>query len=212
MFFRLKVSLLIEMNQQKRVNWNAVGKIAGKDWKNDSDKIHFLKSINYSQSAILDQISPYFEIDFNEYQQKVKPYLTLKELTELQSKGVHIGSHSWDHPQFNQLELADQLNQVSKSVEWVRTHLKSDILTFSFPFTDDGVSQLFFDKIKEPHPFFPELTFSCAGLKNENNPFHFQRIPMEKHYHSAKYTILKQYIFYLLKGLIGKNKVKRPLS
>jgi hypothetical protein len=54
-----------------------------------------------------------------------------------------------------------------------------------------------------------DATFGTAGLKEDPVDFHFQRIPMEMKKIPA-YRILKgEYIYYLLKGLLGRNKITR---
>lgn len=135
-------------------------------------------------------------------------YMKKSEITQLHRDGFGIGAHSMSHSFFAKIPLARQLEECQASVEAVRQEWPQKNAYFAFPFTDDGVDSSFFDHMRD---FLPDLYFfGTAGLKKENNPYHFQRIPME---YQATYSIqhiLKVEHWYALgKSLLGKNKVKR---
>ena len=102
------------------------------------------------------------------------------------------------------LDLAKQLTQTRESIETIRLQFNLDYSVFSFPFTDDGVTQQIFNKIAE----FTDLTFGCAGIKEDSAKNHLQRIPMETN-QTGKEIIKSEYLYCLLKQKAGKNKIIR---
>ncbi|MEM9819431.1 MAG: hypothetical protein AAF985_00105, partial [Bacteroidota bacterium] len=78
---------------------------------------------------------------------------------------------------------------------------------FAFPFTDDQVSSSFFEKITEEK--IAELTFACAGFKQQSISFHFQRWPLEWYTIDAERQLRGELWYYLLKKMLGKHRVKR---
>jgi len=54
-----------------------------------------------------------------------------------------------------------------------------------------------------------DITFGCAGLKEKEFPFHYQRFPMEVADEDADTLISTEYAYFLSKGLMNKNKIDR---
>ena len=52
-------------------------------------------------------------------------------------------------------------------------------------------------------------TFGSAGIKNDINVNHLQRIPMEMSTYNAKQLLKAEVLYYLLKMPFGRNKVHR---
>ena len=125
------------------------------------------------------------------------------------SKGFTFGAHSCNHPLYADMNLVAQLQQTKDSVHFVQRNFNVKYRAFSFPFTDDGVGSNFFEAIKKEK--IAEITFGCAGLKEEEEdfPFHFQRIPMERYATSAEEQLKGEYAYFVLKGLVGRNEVLR---
>ncbi len=210
MFFRLKISLLIEQVKSRKniVDFNQIKAITKKDISNNASLIHFLYQMNYHQQLMIDDLAVCLGVDFFKYLEKHKPYLTLNELQNIAADGVCIGAHSMDHPLFNQLSEDKQFNQFAESVTWVKNNIVPEFTTFSFPFTDFAISQKFFKSIKES-PLEIDLTFGTAGLKKDSVPFHFQRIPIEKKDWVLEKTLLFQYVYFLLKAPFFRNTIRR---
>jgi len=54
-----------------------------------------------------------------------------------------------------------------------------------------------------------DISFGCAGLKDDMFKQHFQRIPMENDGRTAENIIKFEYLYYILKKLAKKNAIKR---
>jgi len=84
-----------------------------------------------------------------------------------------------------------------------------DYRLFSFPFTDYGVKSSFFLKIFDPYQPVADITFGGAGLKKDFMKAHLQRIPFEGNSLSAKQILATEYVYWLLKAIIGRNSISR---
>lgn len=135
--------------------------------------------------------------------------MSLQQLKNLSDQGFYIGAHSKDHQLFANLSMQDMLMQYRESMEFVRNEIGTGYGIFSFPFTDDGVSARFFEEIKGEGMPPLDASFGAAGLKNDPLPFHYQRIPMEIGRIPACLLLRGEYLYYLAKGIVRKNEIKR---
>jgi len=152
----------------------------------------------------LDQLALTHQIDFSEYQ----PYLKMEEIKSLQTDGFTIGAHSMNHPEFWLLNEEQQYHQVTESMKWVVDHFQPSIRTFSFPFTDDGIKQSLFERLK--HDEIVDVTFGTAGLKYDRAENHLQRIPVELNPNwSIRKVVHYEYFYYFVRSILGRNTVIR---
>ena len=163
-----------------------------------------LLNLKYADKFILDGLANEHKVDFNAYLKKHEPYLTSKQIKELIGKGFTFGAHSKDHPLYKDLDFAEQLSQTQESLATIKSQFNLEYSVFSFPFTDDGVPQQLFNELTK----FTDLTFGCAGIKEDSANNHLQRIPMETS-QSGKEIIKSEYLYCLIKQTIGKNKIIR---
>lgn len=163
-----------------------------------------LLNISFHEKDEIDNFAKTLNVDFNEYLEKEKPYLTSIQIKDLINQGFTIGAHSQNHPLYNLLDENEQISQTLNSVNYLKQEFGLDYRVFSFPFTDDGVHKSFFKAI-ESHV---DLTFGSAGIKKDCIRFNLQRIPMETN-HSAEDIIKTQYFYCFLKKLSVKNKITR---
>ena len=161
-------------------------------------------SIPYSDRRKLDELAQQNGIDFASYLKEQQPYLSSEQIKILMEQGFTFGAHSIDHPLYHQLTIEEQLHQTEESVQKVNNQFDTGYKVFSFPFTDDGVDTSFFENIRGK----VDATFGCAGLKKQEYDFHYQRILMETN-GEAKQILKTEYLYYLMKGVIGRNKVIR---
>ena len=162
----------------------------------------------YADLLSLDQTAEDVGIDWNEYLEKEKPYMTMEQLQQLQSDGFTIGAHSWDHPEFWLLDDERQLDEIRESMEWLEANFAPKIKAFAFPFTDFGVSNYVFDAIQRER--LCDITFGTAGLKLDREPNHFQRLPMENpSAKSAKHLIKSEYLAFKIKKQFDKHFAER---
>jgi peptidoglycan/xylan/chitin deacetylase (PgdA/CDA1 family) len=167
------------------------------------DRKREVLSIGYSDRAMLDEIAQRVGLDFGIFLSTYRPYMGIVHLNSLAQQGFTLGGHSLDHPMYKSLEIAEQVRQTVESVEWVGSRWKMPA-AFAFPFTDDGVSSRFFRSL--PGDW---MTFGTAGIKLDEEPGHFQRVPMERYSHPAQRMVPGLLLAYWMKHLIGRGSVRR---
>ena len=88
------------------------------------------KDLFYRYESVL------FEIDKNiqDFLKNDKPYLTLKQIKELQKQGFTFGAHSVNHPLYSSINLIEQIKQTKDSLQWVQDNLNENIKSFLFLF------------------------------------------------------------------------------
>jgi len=165
--------------------------------------------VTYRRRSELDDMAKLVDLDFKAFLKVKKPYLTSTQISELAQTGFYIGAHSKDHPLFKELAQDEQLTQYQDSLTMVQQAFGLTYGLFSFPFTDDGVTAAFFDALSAEGMPPLDATFGTSGLKEDPVDFHFQRIPMEIKKLPASRILKGEYLYYLLKGLLGKNKISR---
>ncbi|MBN2487373.1 MAG: polysaccharide deacetylase family protein [Bacteroidales bacterium] len=168
---------------------------------------NYVKGLTFRQTNTLQEAINYLEVDIERQLQDYRPYMSKDEIGHLVSKGFTVGAHSEGHPEFYLLTEEEQLQQAGKSVETLIEWFNLPYSIFAFPFTDSGVKKSFFEKFNEIYK--PDLTFACAGLKNDPEKNHIQRIAMDNRYLQAENLLKSEYLHYFLKGLVGKRRVKR---
>ncbi len=154
----------------------------------------------------LDAVAEKLNISFADYLKTYKPYMTIKELQQLERDGFIIGGHSHNHLLFSNLPEDKQLIQTVESLKFVNQHFSPKHKLFAFPFTDFGVKQTFFEKLYKTN--LVDFSFGTAGLKKDSFPKNIQRIPMDVQ-NSAQETLKYEYFYYFVKQFFGKNKIKR---
>ena len=164
LFYRHKVALLIDSMKRKEPS-SAV-----------KSEIKKILAITYSQRECLDKTAELLEIDFQDFLKKHRPYLTVKELLNMKEKGFTIGSHSIDHPRYAEIGEQEQIRQTVESCKYIKDTFQESHAYFSFPFTEEKVSDSFFDAVSQ----HTDLTFGITGMKTGNQGKHIGRIDMEK--------------------------------
>jgi peptidoglycan/xylan/chitin deacetylase (PgdA/CDA1 family) len=212
MFYRYKASLLIERLQ--KMNYQADNKNFPESWfhENDlpfSDDYHGLLMISYADRHLLDELALKLDVDFDEFLLKQRPYLDPVQIFSLIQQGFTFGAHSIDHPEYRFLEEEEQIRQTSESIDLVSKRFGIMEKLFSFPFTDYGVKKTFFEKVFDPERPMADLTFGGAGLKGDSVRRNIQRIPFEGTFLNAKQILGTEYLYYMIKAIFGKNRIKR---
>jgi len=207
LFFRYKASLLIGCFKKNPALQKMEAVQMWQQQLSNNNISEQLLDIKYHNQDKLDHLATVIGFDFKSYLQTQQPYMTGAQILELSEQGFYFGGHSVDHPEYQYIDLSNQLKQTCESVGQVMEKYKMSHGLFSFPFTDHKVSSEFFDKIKNESQI--ELTFGTAGLKNEKIPFHFQRIPFEAGNLSAHEILNVELLYYLLKRPLGKNTIDR---
>ncbi len=157
------------------------------------------------QEKYLDEAATLLGINFDDYLRKQKPYLTTWQLLKLKEQGFAIGAHSFTHPEFWNISEEEQLNEITKSMDWLVGKVNPEIKAFSFPFTDSGVSRKVMKEVKETAVC--DVTFGTAGIKYDDTYCHFQRYPVEKD-GSFELNLKAELVYLALRKLVGKATVK----
>lgn len=204
-FFRFKAALLLQSISTSREAENTAPQfLRGYGITKSSEIRQFLLSVNYTGRHLLDELAAICGVDFNDFLQKERPYMSEIQIVELQNKGFTIGIHSTDHPQFSEIDLPAQQQQVKQSIDWLDNCCKPVLRAFAFPFTDAGVSPVFFEWLARQ----VDISVGTAGLKDDVYPFHFQRVPMEDYQQPPQKTLRTLYCNYLVKKTIGRHIVR----
>lgn len=210
MFFRYKESILIELINginRKSKEWKIL-----KSWFNDnkmsaaSYKKELLK-IKYDRRDMLDELSGILNFSFSDYLEKEKPYLTGGQINELIKKGFTFGAHSIDHPEYRFISFEEQIKQTLGSIDEISRRFSPGYKIFAFPFTDHQVGRQFFEKINGDGTI--DFTAGAAGMKRDSIYNNIQRIPMDEYYLGARDRIKIDYIYYLFKSVVNRNKITR---
>lgn len=212
LFFRYKASILIDRLIRKPASPALAEEIRttciryGLKYRNSP---YALLGIRYADRTLLDELAVLLETDFTEYLAAHKPYMDRYQVDACLQAGFLAGAHSVDHPLFSALPESQQLLQARESLRMVQNEFDTDYGLFSFPFTDQGIAGSLFDSLfSGSDPRF-DLTFGCAGLKDDACERNIQRIPMESGRFRAATILQGEYLYYILKSLPGRNLIRR---
>lgn len=204
LFYRYKASLLIQFYQKStlKVKHNFY------EFFNSKLKIQEkLLSIGFDNRKVFDELADFVGYSFNDFLEKEKPYLTTDQIKDLIDRGFTIGSHSINHPLYSELSLNEQILQTKESIKFLHQNLNLDYTVFSFPFTDLGVSNGFFQSSFYKNNI--DLSFGTSGIKKDKIKNNFQRLFFEIDNKKATSYLLEQYIKYLLKIPLGRSNMPR---
>lgn len=209
LFYKHKAALLFQAWQQSKQLpvHDITQKLNAYGLQPPDDKGTFLLDIPWEKRALLDELAPLLEVDFNRFLQEEQPYLTWSEIQDLHKQGFAFGTHTASHPYLPALSLQEQLQAIHQPFNTLQQYIPQAYHFFSFPFTDDGLSYALFRALHDSPQKHPLFTFAGAGLKKQQFPRHFQRIPMERNGLAGAEIIKGEYFYYLLKSLAGKNTV-----
>jgi peptidoglycan/xylan/chitin deacetylase (PgdA/CDA1 family) len=199
LFHRYKASLILsELKSNPNSDVELLLKKGGLNQEN-------ILQANISRVEILNNAAELLKINFSEFLQNEKPYLTSDQIDKLKKQGFSIGAHSENHPEFWSISEEDQYNEVKQSMDWVVQNFNPQIKTFAFPFTDSGVSLKLLQKLQSEN--ICDLTFGTAGLKYDECKNHFQRYPAEQA-GNFKLNLKSEFVYFKLRHIIGKSTVK----
>lgn len=203
LFYRYKASLLVH---QVRDDCRAMEKVA--DFlKIDKEQVEAsIKMIAWDQRALLDALAEEAELDYAGYLRSKPVYMNKEEVEGLLKWGFDIGAHSSDHVDFTSLDAGEMKQQVKASVKDLQKRFGIQTAYFSFPFTSDGIPREVIDTILEKGT--ARALLGTAGLKRTGKPEYIQRIPMEKYLTPVLETLKAEYLYYLLKKPLGRNRLR----
>lgn len=208
--YQHKASLIIEhllkTNVSKTVSKKIAALLQGLNGTG-KDILQRILTIRYDQRDLVDEIGTILDIDFKDYLQKQRPYLTSEEVRKLIKKGFTIGAHSIDHPLYADLTLDEQIRQTTESVRFVKNTFNLDYGAFAFPHTDLGVSKRYFAEIAKSG--LVDVSFGTAGMIDDCIPRSIQRFSLEKPLIPAKNIFALQSAKQLWRKIKHTNLVQR---
>jgi len=207
LFYRYKVSLLIEEINSKIDSRKKVANHFRMNEHNFNDIQNKFLSLKYKDEPTIDRIAELLEFDFTAYLKEQQPYLFKNQIKELINRGFSIGSHSLNHPLFKDIDLSEKKRQIVESFKFIEQEFDVTNLYFSFPFSDDSVERDFFDWLHSIAGC--QLSFGISGLKHDYMKYHLHRIPFEQSSNKVQDIIKSEYLYYIVKSLINKNKIIR---
>ncbi|MDR0732886.1 MAG: polysaccharide deacetylase family protein [Dysgonamonadaceae bacterium] len=190
LFYRHKAAILIDKLNNGKISSTVKKEI-------DASKIY---AVSYANRHLLDEMAVLFDVDFQSFLKTEKPYLTTDELKEMQQKGFTVGAHSIDHPNFGELNPAEQIRQITESCAFVKETFGEQKACFSFPFSDENIPASLFKAIENK----VDMSFGITGIQVKNNGRHFGRIDMEKNGGNAGGTINKSFLKYIFQVAVYK--------
>lgn len=212
LFYKYKASLIIDRLEKHDYPVSLLELTSSRldvSYDNKDSLKKALLNVNHQDRDFLKAMAKMVEVDFKTFLKIKKPYLSKKQVLKIIDQGFEIGSHSMNHPLFASLSLEEQVQELKESLQWIKKKLKLEYKYFAFPFTDDGVDSMFFDRIFSLKKPMVDMSFGTAGMKRDMYPFHFQRIPMDVTKSGARIYLKGEYIYYLLKALTGRNIIRR---
>lgn len=209
LMFRYQASLLIEQLQgASAALLGAVGDLWSRQGLPFASPKQSLLQLRWNDRAILEPTAQLCGLSFEAFLQEQQPYMTKVQLQDLLDRGFELGSHSCNHPRYQYIPLAEQLQQTLQSQQWLEAHFALPRRLFAFPFTDFEVSRAFFEHILKKEVF--DMTFGGAGLKQERITGQVQRWGVETQDNTPLPRLLHtEYCYYLLKALVGKHIIHR---
>ena len=210
-FYRCKISLLLhELSKIKNSETELRKFSSGMDWNFSSlpEMKEYLKSLKSKDEPLLDKAANLLNFSYSEYFEKTKPFLSSEQIIELKREGFTIGAHSWDHPYFQSLNKEEQLEQVNKSMRYVKEQFNQELLTFSFPHSDEGLAQELFNEILQLS-VEPDLIFGIQNQKSELQNRMLHRFNAERPETPMSRQLNGILMAIMLRKISGKNQVNR---
>lgn len=207
LFYRYKVSLIIEKLRTNRALLEPLSEVLYEKKYDIEEVSKALLSINYTSIDLIDKVADTIELCFDDYLTKEMPYLSTDQIKELIRKGFKIGSHSIDHPFFDNISINEQKKQITESFRFLIEQFAINYKFFSFPFSDEGVTIDLFDWLYDVEKC--NLSFGTSGLKQDYSVQHIHRVAFDGTLNKAEDIVKLQYFNFLVKDFIGKNKAIR---
>jgi peptidoglycan/xylan/chitin deacetylase (PgdA/CDA1 family) len=170
LMWRHKVSLLVERSGQQS------GRVPPQLKLQPGEAVGSkLKALRAGEAHLLNDIARFFEVDFDDYLRRARPYLTADQVLELARAGFEFGAHSVSHPYFNELTAAEQQEQILGSVNFIRG-LGLRCRCFAFPFHDNGVPASLFRYMSA---LDLDFSFGTSEARVDTIGFSFQRFALD---------------------------------
>ena len=201
LFYRYKVALLLAEIEHTTLA-KQISSVLSLSKIKIADPVKYLLQLKYKDTNLIDSIAQSCNYNFDDYLQKVQPYLSTTQIFDLIKDGHTIGAHSVDHPLYGDINPQVQFVQTRDSMRVISEKFNLPNNYFAFPFTADGV-------VKELFPaMYGELniqkSFGTAGLQKNKINNHIERIPAEHKTYDLESLVKNEYHYFQFKKLFGK--------
>ena len=205
MFFRFKVSLLLELLPEKsEVEKERAARILQCPV---SELRKRLLDLSYLERELIDRVAELWYYSFEAYLSGNPIYLNLHHIADMMKKGFEFGAHGLDHPLFSLLPAHEVLDHIRQSTEDLQTRFGLEYKYFSFPFTDYGVQDEIIEELFRRGII--DAGFGAAGLKEDRWPGYKQRVPMELAGMGARKILRGELNRRRLRLMMGNNHASR---
>lgn len=213
LFYDFKKGLLIDY-LTKRVPTatllDSAAAITGIQQLTTAKLIAYVRSVNYLQRHIPDELGLLFELDFEGFLKKEKPFMSTHQIKNLIDKGFEVGAHSMTHPLYRLIPLAQQLAETQESIDRVDKTFHPKYKVFAFPHVDTGVENQFFNAVFSAAAWGrPDLVFGNRTAMLEQNPLMIHRFIGENPLISAEAICKAVLLFNTVNQWRGKAYVTR---
>lgn len=201
LFYRYKVALLLA-EVEHTILAKQISSVLSLSKIKIADPVKYLLQLKYKDTNLIDSIANACNYNFDDYLQKVQPYLSTTQIFDLIKDGHTIGAHSVDHPLYSNINPQVQFVQTRDSMRVINEKFNPPNNYFAFPFTADDV-------VKELFPaMYGELniqkSFGTAGLQKNKINNHIERIPAEHQTYDLESLVKNEYHYFQFKKLFGK--------
>jgi peptidoglycan/xylan/chitin deacetylase (PgdA/CDA1 family) len=170
-----------------------------------------IRSIKYRQRHLLDACATALDMSFEEYLQSRRPYMTSSNVASLLKQGFDIGSHSIDHPLFNELTEQECLNQATTCMNLLEESFGVRLRSFAHPFSNVGLSQRHIRQLLEEGGFKIILGTSGGKVDIDKRVIHRNAIEDSKQ-RSAEHIVADYLARFVPRRLAGRQKLDRPVA
>jgi peptidoglycan/xylan/chitin deacetylase (PgdA/CDA1 family) len=176
LFYRFKAALLLERLKTTSVQARREAhRLIGTCDDSVEDLTQFLLRAQHRDGMMLNGMAAVLGVNFEDYLQRVRPFMNGEQVKRLLRQGFDVGGHSLDHPSFAGLPLEEQVRQTREDVDALTTRFGLPHRFFAFPFGAVAVSQTFYAATSL------DLAFGTGGWFHSAPERLVNRVAMESH-------------------------------
>ncbi|MGO9554396.1 MAG: polysaccharide deacetylase family protein [Syntrophobacteraceae bacterium] len=168
--------------------------------KETNEMINILRFPDQNVLDVLDKLAEIAGIDYKDYLNGKRPYLSATEITALIEKGFSIGGHGVAHRPYSELDFQTQVEETAQCMLVLEEKFGIKHKVFSFPHGAGGVSSQLLTLLNYEN--IAQVTFGTGGFMDTYHPRHFERLSLENPLMPAASGISLGYGKRLLKNII----------
>ncbi|MBN1231280.1 MAG: polysaccharide deacetylase family protein [Anaerolineales bacterium] len=171
MFYRNKVSLCIDAylqlsEDEAREKIEEISLALDKSVVEIGSFPQWMMSLVQADEPMIDQVCGMLGMDVKTFLKKKKPFLTLKQIKQLDADGFTIGSHTRSHSKLVQVTEKEMEEEIVESSKIIQKITGNERVPFSFPNSATGIDRNRLQQIRERNPILG-LFFDTKGLRKD---------------------------------------------